>query len=260
MRYEILGPLRVIDAHGVATLNTPKVGSLLATLLVRADRFVEADQLIAALWADRPPRRAMAGLHVYVSALRKFLSRPDRPDGRIRTAPAGYMLELGDDEFDVHDFRRLVEQGRAHGRAQRFAAALACFEEALALWRGPALGEVGGGPATDMFVTWLDEVRMECVELLVDVQLRLGLHRQLVGRLFLLTAEHPLRETLYRQLMLALYRSERPAEALRVYQSVRRTLRGELGLEPGRALRETQRAILAADEPFLLSDRVHSVL
>jgi len=252
MRYEILGPLRVVDADGVTTISAPKIEVLLAALLIRSDHLVAADQLISEIWGDRPPRRATAGLHVYISELRKFLTRPDRPGGRIFTRPPGYMLGLGTDEMDVQDFLNLVSRGRVHVREQQLDDAVSCFEQALALWRGAPLGDLIKGPTVEAFATWLSEVRMECTELLVDAQLQLGMHRTLVGRLFLLAAEHPLRETFYRQLMLALYRSERTADALKVYQLARRTLHGELGLEPCRALQEVHRAILTSDERVLL--------
>src|SRR6185503_18952705 len=116
------------------------------------------------------------------------------------------------------------------------------------LWRGPALGDLRAGPIVEGFVTWLAEARLECLEMLADSHLELGRHRELVGRLYSLTAEHPLREAFYRQLMLALYRSERQADALKVYQMARKTLNEELGLEPCRSVQDLQRAILTADD------------
>jgi DNA-binding SARP family transcriptional activator len=115
------------------------------------------------------------------------------------------------------------------------------------MWRGPVLGDLSHGPIVESFVTWLSETRLECTEMLIDAQLELGRHRKIVGRLYSLTAEHPLRESFSRQLMLALYRSERQADALDVYRSVRRTIHDELGLEPCRALQELQQSILTAD-------------
>jgi DNA-binding SARP family transcriptional activator len=109
------------------------------------------------------------------------------------------------------------------------------------------LGDLRNGPIVDGFVTWMMESRMECLEMLADAHLRVGRHRELVGRLYSLTAENPLREAFYRQLMLALYRSERQADALKVYQSARATLNDELGLEPCKALRDLHQAILAED-------------
>jgi DNA-binding SARP family transcriptional activator len=252
MRYEILGPLRVVDRDGISFISARKIEILLAALLIRADHLVAADQLIAEIWGDRPPRRATAGLHVYISELRKFLSRSDRPDNRIVTRPPGYVLNMESDEIDVQIFLNRVNTGRAHVREQRHEAAAECFSSALALWRGPVLGDLTTGSMIEAFTTWLSEARMECTEMLIDAQLQLGRHRELIGRLFSLTAEYPLRESFYRQLMLALYRSERKADALKVYQSARRTLDTELGLEPCRALQDIQRAILVADDQLLL--------
>ncbi|GAA3269293.1 AfsR/SARP family transcriptional regulator [Dactylosporangium vinaceum] len=251
MRYEILGPLRVVDAKGVTTISAPKIEVLLAALLIRADHLVAAEHLIGEIWGDQPPRRATAGLHVYISELRKFLTRTDRPEGRIQTRPPGYVLELRGDQTDVQEFLSLVDEGRSRLREHRLDEAMAALERALGLWRGAPLGDLLKGPSVEAFATWLSEVRMEATELLMDAQLQLGMHRQLVSRLFLLTAEHPLRESFYKQLMLALYRSDRTADALKVFQTARRTLHAELGLEPCRALQEVQRAILTADDRVL---------
>ncbi len=247
MRYELLGPLRVIDEHGPSFISAPKVEVLLAALLIRADQLVPADQLVSELWDDKAPRRATAGLHVYVSQLRKFLGRPGRPGSPIVTRPPGYQLQLGPDEVDLHDFLRLAKEGREHARLGCPDGAADRFERALALWRGPVLGDMRRGPMVEGFATWLAEERLECCELMVDAHLALGRHREVVGQLYALTVDYPLREAFYRQLMLALYRAERQADALRVYQSARRTLDRELGVEPCRPLRDLHRAILTGD-------------
>jgi SARP family transcriptional regulator, regulator of embCAB operon len=248
MRYEILGPLRVVDEDGSAFISARKIEILLAVLLIRADQVVTADQLMVEIWGDRLPRRATACLQVYISQLRKFLSRPSRPGSPIVTRPPGYLLRVGSDEFDLSSFLGLVTAGRTNARASRHQEASDCFERALALWRGPVLDDLRIGPIVEGFVTWLDEMRMGCTEMLVDSQLELGRHRELVGGLYALSVEHPLRETFYRQLMLALYRSERKADALNVYQTARKMLNDELGLEPCRMLQDLQRAILIADD------------
>lgn len=246
MRYEVLGQFRVVDGDTSSLISARKIETVLAVLVIRADQVVTPDQLIAELWGDAPPRRATAALHVYISESRKFLFREGQPSP-IATQPSGYVLHKGTDEIDFHCFLRFMNQGRASARAGCPAEAASCLERALAQWHGPALGDLRGGPITEGFATWVTESRVDCFELLADAQLRLGMHRELVARLYSLTAEHPLRETFYRQLMIALYRSERQAEALKVYQLARRTLQDELGLEPCRALREVQRAILTDD-------------
>jgi SARP family transcriptional regulator, regulator of embCAB operon len=248
VRYEILGPLRVVEENGSSFISARKIEVLLAVLLIRADQVVTSDQLMVEIWGDRLPRRATAGLQVYISQLRKFLCRPDRMGSPIVTRPPGYLLSIGSDEFDLSLFQQLAAEGRTNARAARHQEASACFEQALALWRGPVLDEMRIGPIVEGFVTWLEEMRMECIDMLVDSQLELGRHRELVGSLYALSVEYPLRETFYRQLMLALYRSERKADALKVYQSARKMLNDELGLEPCRMLKDLQQAILVADD------------
>jgi DNA-binding SARP family transcriptional activator len=247
MRYEVLGPLRVTDERGSSYISARKIEALLAVLVIRSGRLVPADQLIAEIWDDQPPRRATAGLHVYISQLRKFLDRPGRSESSIVTRPPGYTLHIGIDELDLHTFQHLAKLGRDAAQDGRHEEAVQYLESALALWRGPALADVPRGPIIDGFVTWLDEERVDCVEQVIEAHLELGRHRQIVGRLYSLVVENPLREAFYRQLMLALYRSERQGDALKVYQGARHTLNRELGLEPCRALQSLQRAILTAD-------------
>ncbi|MGW1997075.1 AfsR/SARP family transcriptional regulator [Embleya sp. NPDC001921] len=250
MRYSILGPLHVIDEAGNgAPISAPKLRTLLAALVIRGNQVVSIDQLIDEIWGENPPRRVTAALHVYVSQLRRLIGRPDDPEGPIVTGAPGYLLRMAPEDLDLWTFQRHVQQGRAHLRVGAYHQASESLRAARDLWRGPALGEpYGQGPLIRGFMTWLEEARLECTELLVEAELELGLHRELVGPLYALTTEHPLREVFHRQLMLALYRSERQADALRVYQQARETLNGELGLEPGRALRDLQLAILTADE------------
>jgi DNA-binding SARP family transcriptional activator len=247
MRYEILGPLRVVDQAGASFISAPKLERLLGALLVRADHLVPTDQLFSEIWEDRPPRRATAGLYVYVSLLRKFLRRPGRPGSPIATRPAGYVLHLGADDLDAREFLRLAGLGREGVRRRRYEEAAASFDQALSLWRGPVLGDVLPGTIVEGFATWLGEERLECVEQLLDACLAVGRHREVVGRLYSLIAEHPLREAFYRQLMLALYRSDRRADALLVYQSASQRLERELGVEPCRSLQGVRQAILSAD-------------
>lgn len=248
MKYELLGPLRVTDEKGSSFISARKIQTLLAVLLIRSDHLVPVDQLIAEIWGEQVPRRAMAGLHVYVSQLRKFLHRPGRMSSPIVTQSPGYVLHPGSDELDHQTFLRLVERGRGHLREGWQERAMADFRQALELWRGPALGDHRPGPIIEGFATWLTETRLDCVELLIDAQLAAGQHREPIGWLYSLTAEHPLRETFHRQLMLALYRSERQADALKAYQVAYRTLSDELGVRPSRTLQDLQLAILHADD------------
>ncbi|QXJ26128.1 AfsR/SARP family transcriptional regulator [Actinomadura graeca] len=248
MRYEVLGPLRVVDGDGCAAISARKIETVLTVLLIRSDQVVALDQLITEIWGDAPPRRAMAGLHVYISQVRKFLNRPWHAESPVVTRPPGYLLRKGPDDIDFHLFFDAVGRGRALMREGLHEEAADALEDALGMWRGPVLGDLRSGPIIEGFVTWMTESRLECLELLADAHLRLGRHREVIGRLYSLVTENPLRESYYHQLMLALYRSDRQADALKVYQSARSTLREELGLEPCRALRDLQRAILTADE------------
>ncbi|MHC3471307.1 AfsR/SARP family transcriptional regulator [Streptomyces sp. 7R007] len=248
MRYEILGPLRVIDSGHSRALSARKVEIVLAALLIRSDRVVAASELMTELWGESLPRRAAAGVHVYISELRKFLRDSAGPQSPVITEAPGYMLCMGCDELDCHAFLRLMDKGREHVREFRDEEAARCFEEALALWRGPVLADLGDGPILKGYMTWLEEQRLEGMKMLIDAKLRLGCHRELVGWLYSVTSEYPLHEEFYRQLMLALYRSDRQADALAVYRSVRKLLRDELGLEPCQTLQDVQRAILAGEE------------
>ncbi|MFI0481373.1 BTAD domain-containing putative transcriptional regulator [Actinomadura sp. 9N215] len=247
MRYEIMGPLQVVD-DGKYVIRARKVEALLTVLLIRADEVVPINRLMTEIWGENPPRRAVAGIHVYISQIRKFLNGLSKGDeSPVQTRPPGYMLRLGSDGLDFRDFERLVNRGRDHARAGRHVRAAADFENALSLWRGPLLDEACVGPIVEGFQAWLKEVRLECVEMMIDSRLTLARHRELIGDLYLLTQEHPLRETFYRQLMLALYRSGRQADALAVYQTARGTLTQELGLEPCPALQDLHQAILTSD-------------
>jgi DNA-binding SARP family transcriptional activator len=249
VRFEILGPVRTVDEAGnQAFLSSHKVEVLLSALLVRSNDVVSVAQLVGEVWGERPPRRATDALYVYVSRLRKFLGGCARSDSHLITRTHGYALRMGSDELDVHAFQRLVRAGRTHARAERYEQALTECERALALWRGPVLDFPERGPVIQSFLTWLEEERLDCHELLIQSCMAVGRHREVIGRLQSMIKEHPLRETLYQHLMRALYHSGRKAEALAVYQSARMTLRREIGLEPGRTLQHLQRAILTADD------------
>jgi len=265
VRYEILGPLRVLNNEKSSTLRARHVEVVLAALLVNANRMVTADQLIAELWHDNPPRTAMASLYVCISKLRKFLHGIGYAADPVETKSPGYALRAENDEFDAWNFELLFERGRLDAKAGRHEQASESFAAALGLWRGPALGNLRDGPMLGAFATWVEEARLQCLELMIESNLALGLHREMIGQLYSLAGEHPLRETFYGQLMLALYRAERQADALAAYRSARETLHDQLGTEPGRALSAMQRAILRTDnrldlrEPSPAADRKRTV-
>jgi class 3 adenylate cyclase/DNA-binding SARP family transcriptional activator len=227
MEFRILGPLEVLEDGRQLDLGGAKQRVLLAILLLHANEVVSTDRLIEALWADEPPETAQKALQVHVSQLRKLVGRE-----RLETRLPGYRLRIGERELDLERFRRLAEER---------------WREALSLWRGPPLAEFEYQRFAQVEIARLEELRIACLERRIEEDLEHGRHAALVGELEQLVHEHPLRERLRGQLMLALYRSGRQAEALEAYQEGRRLLAGELGLEPGEALKELQHAILAHD-------------
>jgi DNA-binding SARP family transcriptional activator len=247
MRFEILGQLRLVDAGNITYISAPKTETLCAILLARTDQTVPSTLLIEEIWGGGALRQATASLHVHISQLRKLLARPGGGNP-IVTQPGGYRLDTTADEVDVVGFHALAEAARAELRVGRFEAALDSLEAALQLWRGPAFGRVVDSQTVTSYATLLDEERLGCLELLFEVALMLGRHREVVGRLYALTAAYPLRESYYRLLMVALYRSERQAAALEVYRDARERLNTEVGLEPCRSLRDLNQAILVGDD------------
>jgi DNA-binding SARP family transcriptional activator len=228
MDFRILGPLEVSDGGRALALGGVKQRSLLAILLQHPNGIVSKDHVLAELWGDAPPAHADNSIHVYVSRLRKELG-PDR----LITRPPGYALRVDASELDLAKFKRLRDEGRPH--------------EALALWRGPAYDDIAYEPCVQGERARLDELRLVTLEERIDADLANGRHADLVGELEAVIAEQPLRERLRGQLMLALYRSARQAEALRAYRLARREFSSALGLEPGAQLRRLERAILQQD-------------
>jgi DNA-binding SARP family transcriptional activator len=249
MEFRILGPLEALDEGRPLGLGGSKQRALLAVLLLHANETLATDRLIDELWAERPPATAAKTVQVYISRLRKALAGGDGDDpaGGVATREHGYQLRLDPERLDAHRFERLVAQGRrelAVGRPERAAAAL---EEALSLWRGPPLADLAYEPFAQREIARLEDLRAAALEQLIEAKLALGRHAEVIGELEGLIAQHPYRERLRAQLMLALYRSERQADALQAYQDARRTLVEELGIEPGERLRGLERAILAQD-------------
>jgi DNA-binding SARP family transcriptional activator len=228
MEFRILGPLEVIEDGQQVALGGQKQRALLAVLLLEANRVVSTDRLIGALWEDEPPETAAKALQVYVSALRKLLGRE-----RFQTKPPGYLLRIEDGELDLERFRRLQEEGE--------------WERALELWRGPPLAEFSDRHFARAEIARLEELRLVCLEQRIEADIASGRSSELVGELERLVAAHPLRERLRGQLMLALYRAGRQADALNVYQEARRTLLEELGIDPAKPLRDLHQAILRQD-------------
>ena len=255
MKYSLLGPLEVYDADGERQrLGSPKLRSLLTLLLIDANRVVPLDRLIDQLWAGEPPASSTATLQAYVWQLRKLLE-PDRPTRApaevLITEPPGYRLVVGDGDLDVEEFESHVARGAALVDAGDPVAAVEPLDAALALWRGTPLVDLAGEPAVLSFVARLEELHLLAQERRIDAELALGHAAEAVARAETLSAAHPLRERLWAQRILGLYRSGRQADALRTYQDCRRLLGEELGIEPGRELRELEQAVLRQDDAVL---------
>jgi DNA-binding SARP family transcriptional activator len=257
MDFRILGPLEVLDEGRRVALGGSKQRSLLALLLLRVNEWLSADSLIDALWGERPPATASKTLQVHVSGLRKALGAgpSNASAGLVVTREHGYELRLDPDRLDACRFERLVAEGRSELDAGRPERGVRALEVALSLWRGVPLGELSSEPFARQEVARLEDRRVAALEQVIEAKLALGGHDEVVGPLESLISEYPYRERPRAQLMLALYRSDRQADALHAYQNARKTLVEELGIEPGERLRELERAILAQDPGLLLAAR-----
>jgi DNA-binding SARP family transcriptional activator len=244
LQFRLLGPLELGSAGQVITIAGSRQRIVLATLLLEAGRVVPTERLITAVWDEEPPATARTQIQISISKLRALLSDLGAPDA-IVTHESGYLIRLPDDAIDLAGFRRLVASGREATRRQP-ATAAATLRAALDMWRGDAVAGVGSRLLQAVALR-LDEERLAVTEECLDLEMQTGRHQELVGELRGLVAAHPLRERLYGQLMLALYRADRQAEALEVYRDARRILVDEHGLDPSEALRSLERAILDAD-------------
>jgi DNA-binding SARP family transcriptional activator len=243
MEFRVLGPLEVLRDGLPGDIRGSKRRALLALLVLHANEVVRNDRLIDELWGERPPANASAALQNHVSRLRKELGSEV-----LVTKPWGYVLRAEPGEVDLQRFEELVAEAKALPARERQAKLV----EALALWRGPALADLGDEDALAIERARLDELRLAALEQRIDADLELGSHDQLVPELEGLVGAHPLRERLRGQLILALYRAGRQAEALETYRETRRVLVEELGIEPSPELKELERAILRQD-PALVS-------
>ncbi|WP_214320266.1 BTAD domain-containing putative transcriptional regulator [Nonomuraea sediminis] len=232
----MLGPIEVAGVR----LTAPKPGTLLATLVAAAGEAVSNDRLVNALWPDRMPRSAVDNLRVYVAQVRRTLGQ----EGLLVSRHGGYALILAGDELDAGIFDERERTARALAADNDLQAAARTARQALDLWRGPVFDGLELPDAARDYARRLEERRAVLTEDWIDLELALGHHRDMVGELRALVGAHPLRERLYGQLMLALHRSGRRAEALEVYRSARRVLIDELGLEPGAELRAIESDIL----------------
>jgi predicted ATPase/DNA-binding SARP family transcriptional activator len=250
MEFRILGPLEVVDDAGVTvTLRSSRERAVLALLLLSPNRVVSSERLADDLWGDRPPEGAAHALQVNISRLRKALRDAGAGDVLV-TRPPGYLVEVDPDSVDAARFAALVTRAREEATREDHAQAATTLREALGLWRGPALADVADVPLARAEVARLEEARLTALEERLDADLACGRHRELVAELDSLTRAHPLRELLWGQRMVALYRSGRQADALRAYQDLRTVLGDELGLDPSSGLQQLEGAILR-QEPEL---------
>jgi predicted ATPase/DNA-binding SARP family transcriptional activator len=248
--YRLLGPLEVQVGDELLPLGAAKQRAVLAILLLRLNRTVSTDQLIEHLWPDKPPGRPQTAIQGYISGLRKLLGRES-----IETSGGGYTLHAGPEQLDLNRFEQLLRQGRERLALQRHEQAALRLRKALDLWRGPALADFTYEAWAQEEIARLEDLRMVTREELAEAQLALGHHGELVAELETLVSEHPLRERPRGQLMLALYRSGRQAEALDTYQRARERLLDDLGIDPCPALQALYKQILNQDEALTVASR-----
>jgi predicted ATPase/DNA-binding SARP family transcriptional activator len=257
VEFQILGPLEVVEGDRQLQLGGTRERALLAILLIHPGEVVSADRLIEELWGGDLPGHPSNALQVVVSRVRKALEASAGP-GRLITRKPGYLLEVRPDELDADRFGQLVEQARRADPTDH-PGRLSLLDEALGLWRGPALAEFEVEGFAREKIARLEEERIRAVEMAAEAKLALGRHAELVVELKALVAANPLRERLRGYLMLALYRSARQGEALRVFQEGRSVLVEELGVEPGTELQELHHQILLQADSLVVAPQALSV-
>ena len=242
MQVRILGPFQLEDGGRQITVGGVRQRAVLADLVLNANEVIPSEQLLVELWGEDAPLSAANALQAAISRLRRVL-----PAGRLITTGPGYMLRLFPAELDVGQFEQFIFDGRDALAAGTSAEAVQLLDQAMTLWRGPPLADFRYEPFAQAEIARLEELRLACLEERNEANLALGSAGALTAELGRMVSDHPLRERLRGQLMLALYRSGRQAEALEAYREFRSTLMDELGLEPSSALRELQAAILRHD-------------
>lgn len=240
MHVRLLGPVDVVVHDNPRQVHGLRRKAVLAVLALHGREIVSTGRLVEAVWGDAVPPTALNALQSHVSYLRKVLGSK----AAIIARPPGYLLDLGDDPTDVHLVERLLRQGRQSADPGQGAR---CLRAALALWRGQPMADLAGLAWLEEQAERLDLLRSEVERALFEAQLAAGEHGWLVPDLERMAGRHPLDEQVHGQLMLALYRNGRQADALAVYRRLRRTLDEELGIDPGRPLRDLETAILRQD-------------
>ena len=244
MLFQVMGPLQVITGNS-NTISAGRLRALLAVLLWRANQPVAADEIAELVWDGAPPSGASDAIRALVMRLRRRLGAPAA--ARIVTRPPGYAIEISGDELDASLFETLIQQTGAAVCAGRWAETARTASLALELWRGAALADIPSQLLRDRWVPHLEQARTQALEWRIEAHLHLGRHEHVVSELADLTGRHPLRERFHVQLMLALARCGRQAEALEAYLHVRQALVDELGIEPGPELRALHERILSGE-------------
>ena len=247
--YRILGPIEVLRSGRPVPLAAPRQRALLAALLLEANRVVSVDRLTELLWGESPPAQARNTIQSLVLRLRRALTATGPTGGGevLVTRRPGYLLRVAPGQLDLARFERLYASGRAALADGTPGAAARLLREALALWRGEPLADVAGVGLSEVEAPRLRELHLQALERRIEADLQLGHHGDLIAELPALIAEHPLRERLYGQLMLALYKAGRQAEALEVFHALRGRLVDEIGVDPGAELRGIHQAILRGE-------------
>ncbi|MFE9042721.1 BTAD domain-containing putative transcriptional regulator [Streptomyces sp. NPDC007818] len=241
-----LGALVVHGAGGEVKLSGNRQRILLTMLLLEGNRVVPVDRLIRAIWGDTPPATARSQIRICVSSLRRQFASGDVA-ATIETHKTGYRLRTPESAIDLHRFGRLISRARGEAADRPDCELASLYREALALWRGP-LGEGLGSPLLDTVALKYHEDYHSALEDCYELELRLGYHRRVLGELTHHVSEHPFRETLIAQLMIALFRSGRTADALALFRDTHRRFRDELGIVPGERLQSIESLILGATD------------
>ncbi|KOG19154.1 hypothetical protein ADK35_20515 [Streptomyces viridochromogenes] len=245
--FRVLGPLEVVHHGASCTPTAPKVRSVLALLVLRANHVVDTGSIIEELWGENPPRSAVTTAQTYIYHLRRLFLRDvgKRADELFLTRPPGYTLRLAPGQLDLEEFEELTRRGRRLLSEKRLAEAVLVLRRALDLWRGPALANVSPGPLLESSIAHLEEQRIQVTQLRIEADMQLGHHHDLIAELRSLVARYPLNEWFHGKLILALSRAGRRGESLQAYQALRHILDRELGLAPSPELQSLQRDVLA---------------
>ncbi|GDY62098.1 hypothetical protein SAV14893_014910 [Streptomyces avermitilis] len=254
LSFSILGALQIRTALGPAEISGDLQRTLIQTLLVNEGQSISGESLVEEMWGEAVPDNQANALQAHISRLRRKLRslEPDRTTSRVTIHPSGYRLTINESELDAAEFTKTVRLAEV-ATADDPAATARLLGGALAMWRGPVFGDFPGGTLCQLACARYEEYRMRAMELRFDAELRLGHHAAMLAELHDAHTNHPLRERFCEQLMIALYRSGRQADALNVYRRMWQHLSDELGIEPSPALRRVENAILSHD-PALAGD------